>query len=89
MLKPLFKFFQKLEKTFGVKVHFIETGIVLLILSATAVLSGKGWVEWERNSIFVLCKRNRMDIILLASGGILGDSRHNHFYPLWNLEEVV
>ena len=46
MLKPLFKFFQRLEKTFGVKVHFIETGIVLLILSATAVLSGKGWVEW-------------------------------------------
>ena len=46
MLKPLFKFFQKLERRLGAKVHFIETGIVLLILSATAVLSGKGWVEW-------------------------------------------
>ncbi|MFA5987031.1 MAG: hypothetical protein WC797_00035 [Candidatus Paceibacterota bacterium] len=46
MLKILFRFFRKFEKSLGVKVHFIETGLVFLILSITAILSGKGWVEW-------------------------------------------
>lgn len=46
MLKPISKAFRRAEKKLGTKVHYFETGLVLLILSLTALLSGKGWVEW-------------------------------------------
>lgn len=30
----------------GTRAHYLETGFVFLILAITAILSGKGWVEW-------------------------------------------
>ncbi len=46
MLKPLLRSFRKAERSLGTKAHYFETGFVLLVLSLTALISGKGLVEW-------------------------------------------
>ena len=46
ILRPALNFLQRIEKLFGPKAHYLETGFVFLVLSITALLSRKGSVEW-------------------------------------------
>ena len=40
------RIFEDVRKTTGLKQHYIETAVAAVILIITAVISGKGWVEW-------------------------------------------
>ncbi len=46
LLKPLFARMRGLEKRFGPKAHYSETALVFVVLASTAIISGKGWIEW-------------------------------------------
>lgn len=46
LLRPLLTSMCGLEKRMGPKAHYVETAIVFFIIAVTALISGKGWVEW-------------------------------------------
>gem|GEM_PF-3122308 len=46
IIKPVFVLFRKAESSLGTHTHYLETFFVFLVLSLTAIISGKGWVEW-------------------------------------------
>lgn len=45
-MKPAVHFFEAIRKQTGLKAHHVETIFAAAILSLTALISGKGWIEW-------------------------------------------
>ncbi len=45
-MKFLVNIFEEIRKKTGLKPHYIETAVAAAILVATAIISGKGIVEW-------------------------------------------